>query len=409
MKVGIAASMWRGLVDLPFPEFVEYCRDAGAEVMELSGYPKSYSETLVLNDAGVEMVRTLTRRAGVQVCAVGCPSDLVQPTPEGMAEQVALIKRHVDVAERLGAQTVGLKAGNPAEGMTEDEAQRLMVETLKQAAPYAHERRIFLALENGGNVTNQHRRLIKIVQDAHDLYVRALLDVGNFLRFGYSADEVVQVVEELAPISVHVHFKDGRGHKREFKDTALGEGELDMERILRVIRVSGYLHPLCAQYEGPDQPAVYKRNVAWLRERVGMWETGADPGNQAVQGVRGFHHVAISSTSFENAFRFYGELLGMPLTPAQGISYSPVLLFQMPTGEQFHCHLHGPSQHVHVALEVADFEGTLRRLREAGVEVRNPDKRGDGSDFLFCKDFDGNTIELTHHHTWSNHLVVGNG
>src|SRR5258708_3923480 len=141
MKVGIAASMWRGLADLPFPEFVEYCRAAGAEAIELSGWPQSYAGTLTLDDVGIAQVRTLTRRAGIAVVAVGCPSDPVQPTAEGMAEQVALIRRHLEIAEALGAQTVGLKAGNPPAGMGADEAQRLMVAALKEAAPYAHERR----------------------------------------------------------------------------------------------------------------------------------------------------------------------------------------------------------------------------------------------------------------------------
>jgi catechol 2,3-dioxygenase-like lactoylglutathione lyase family enzyme len=99
----------------------------------------------------------------------------------------------------------------------------------------------------------------------------------------------------------------------------------------------------------------------------------------------------------------------LPVRPAQGISYSPVLLFQLPTGEELHCHLGGPSTHVHVAVEVADFEEAVRRLRGAGVEVRGPDRRGDGSEFLFCRDFDGNNLELTHHYTWNAPTVVGRG
>lgn len=113
MKVGIAATMWRGLVDLPFPEFVSYCREAGAEVMELSGFPKSYSGTLVLDEDGVARVRTLTREAGIAVCAVGCPTDLVQSATEGRAEQVGMMRHMVEVAAALGAPVVGLKAGNP--------------------------------------------------------------------------------------------------------------------------------------------------------------------------------------------------------------------------------------------------------------------------------------------------------
>jgi sugar phosphate isomerase/epimerase len=273
MKVGIAATMWRGLVDLPFPQFVEYCREAGAEVMELSGFPKSYSGTLVLDENGVEQVRTLTRKAGIEVCAVGCPTDLVQPTPEGRVEQVAMIKHMLDVAQALGARAVGLKAGNPSEGMSGDEAQMLMIQTIKEAAPYAHARKIFLALENGGTLANDHTRLLAVVNGVHDLYVRALLDVGNFRRQGCTPEEVLKVVEEVAPLAAHIHFKDAKGSKKEFQNVPLGEGDLDMEAILRAIRVAGYLHPLCAQYEGPDQPGVYKRDIAWIRSRVQDWET----------------------------------------------------------------------------------------------------------------------------------------
>jgi catechol 2,3-dioxygenase-like lactoylglutathione lyase family enzyme len=251
-------------------------------------------------------------------------------------------------------------------------------------------------------VTNDHTRLVRIVQDTRDLYVRALLDTGNFLRAGYSADAVLDVVAEVAPISAHIHLKDGRGHRREFQDTPLGQGEIDCERMLRLIKVSGYLHPLTVQYEGPNQPAVYAQNVAWVRARVGGWE-------QTGGLVRGLHHVSVSSTSFEAAYRFYGELLELPIRPAQGISYSPVLLFELPTGEEFHCHLHGPSTRMHVAIEVSDFAETVRRLRAAGIEVRGPDRRGDGSEFLFCQDFDGNGLEITHHHTWEAGRLVGRG
>ena len=263
--------MWRGLVDLPFPEFVTYCREAGAEVMELSGYPKSYSGTLTLDDSGVEQVRKLTREAGIEVCAVGCPSDLVQPTAEGRAEQVAMMTRMVDVAQAVGAPTVGLKAGSPLEGMSGDEAQALMIQTIKEAAPYAHERKIFLALENGGTLANDHTRLLAVVDGVHDLYVGALLDVGNFRRQGYAPEEVLKVVEEVAPVSAHIHFKDARGSKKEFQNVPLGAGDLAMEEILAAIKKVGYRAPLCAQYEGPDQEGVYPRDIRWIRERVKGW------------------------------------------------------------------------------------------------------------------------------------------
>ena len=90
-------------------------------------------------------------------------------------------------------------------------------------------------------------------------------------------------------VAAHIHFKDGKGVKREFQNVPIGEGDLDMERILGIIRDSGYRAPLCAQYEGPDQPGVYKRDIAWIRERVADWDDGAPPagGAQAVAAAGG--------------------------------------------------------------------------------------------------------------------------
>ncbi len=406
MRVGIASSMWRGLADIPFPEYVTYCKNAGAQVIEISGWPDSYGKTLVLDDHGVTTARDLAASASLSITALGCPDDLVQTDSAEHANQVALIRRYVDIAQGLGAGVVSLKVGTNKEGVSEAEAIRLIVEGLKQCAEYAHERHVFLALENRATLTNNVDTLTKILWDVRDLYVRALIDTGNFLQYGYTPDEVVKAVEEIAPYTAHTHLKDGRGNRKEFKPAALGEGELDIPRILRALQTSGYLHPLMVQYEGPDQPGVYPRDVEYVRSRVGTWETGADPSTRL---VRGFHHVSISMTSFARAYEFYGEILQLPMRPAQGISYSPVLFFVLPTGEEFHVHLHGPSTHMHVAIEVSDFAATMQRLQNAGIAINGPDRRGDGSDFLFCDDPDGNRLEITHHKTWNHTVLVKQG
>jgi sugar phosphate isomerase/epimerase/catechol 2,3-dioxygenase-like lactoylglutathione lyase family enzyme len=404
VKVGIASSMWRGLADMPFPEYVAYCQQAGAEVIELSGWPQSYGGGLRLDAEGLEQIRKLTRQAGIEVIAIGSPDDFVQPTTDGMAEQVKLVKGYVDVATKLDASVVSLKVGTPKEGLSNDEAVSLIIKGLEQVAPYARERKVFLALENRSTLTNNVEVMLKILSSLHNLYVRVLLDTGNLLQYGLSPDEILTAVEQLAPYTVHSHLKDGRGHRKEFRPAPLGQGELNIDQILRILQVSGYLHPLCIQYEGPEQPKVYAEDVRYVRERVGGWETG-----QNGSLVRGIHHLAISGNSFATAYHFYGEVLGLPLKSAQGFSYSPVLLFVLPTGQELHVHLHGPSQHMHMAIEVADFEATVKRLRETGVKINGPDRRGDGSEFLFCQDPDGNRIEITHHYTWQPAKLVGNG
>src|SRR5258708_7604608 len=86
-------------------------------------------------------------------------------------QQAEIMKRHVDIAKKLGARVVGLKVGAAPEGTTNQDAVRMIVETLKRAAEYAHERDVFLAVENGGQISNDVELLSKIIADTHDLYV----------------------------------------------------------------------------------------------------------------------------------------------------------------------------------------------------------------------------------------------
>lgn len=399
--------MWRGLSDLAWPEFVDYCQKAKVDVIEISGWPKSYGGSLTFDDAGIELARSLTQKAGIGICAVGTPDDLVQLTPEAFGEQIKLIKSYVDLAVKLGAPVCSLKVGTPKEGISQEDALKLIIDGLKRVAPYAQERKVFLAMENRTSLTGNPDNMLKIVREVRSLFVRVLLDTGNFMNFGFGPDEVIKAVEMLAPYTVHTHFKDGRGRKKEFKSLPLGQGELDIERILRILKLNGYLHPICAQYEGADQPALYTGEVQYIRERVANWEIGT---GDKTPLVRGMHHASIATKDFKTAYEFYGELLGLPLVSAQGWSYAPVLMFQLATGEQLHVHLDGPSTHCHVAIEVADFGAALELLNRAGIEIiHQPDKRGDGSDFLFCNDPQGNRIEITHHYSWKGGQLLGNG
>lgn len=88
---------------------------------------------------------------------------------------------------------------------------------------------------------------------------------------GPDAAAALRTVEVLAPLTVHTHLGNGRVRDAAFVATRLGDGELDVGRVLGVLFDAGYAHPLCIQYEGPDDAAVYADDVrfagAWLDAR----------------------------------------------------------------------------------------------------------------------------------------------
>ena len=114
--------------------------------------------------------------------------------------------------------------------------------------------------------------------------------------------------------------------------------------------------------------------------------------------VTGIHHTTLVVPDPEAARGFYGEVLG--LTPIERPDYD----FE---GAWFQCgdiefHLIVAEEHLapsrrHLALAVDDFDACLDQLRQNGVRlVGGPGTRPhSGRSFAFCKDPDGNLIEIT--------------
>jgi sugar phosphate isomerase/epimerase/catechol 2,3-dioxygenase-like lactoylglutathione lyase family enzyme len=411
MQVGIASSIWRGIAELPFADYLAWARRCGAETIEVSAWPRSYGGTLALDSDGAAAVRAQVAAAGLGIVAVGAYDDLAQPDEAAWAEQVALIRRLIEVTAALGASVLSLKVGSPKEGLSRTQCIERIVAGLRAVADQATERRVFLGLENRSTLTNDVDTLLGILEACNSSHVKVLLDTGNLRQFGYAPAEVTRACERLAPYVIHTHLKDAVGAKQAFRPAALGAGELDLDAILATLRRAGYRRPLCVQYEGPDQERVYAEDIAFVRARIDGWDAEATryATGDVPTGVRGVHHVSLAVRSFESGHRFYGELLGLPRVSSEGFGRSMVVFYQFPTGQQLHLHLHGPSTHTHLAIDVDDFAGTVARLRAGGATVREPGKRPDGSDFVFTEDFDGNTVEITSHRSWRRATLVGAG
>ena len=105
---------------------------------------------------------------------------MAQPTPELQAAEVEMVRKWLDVAERLGASHMRIFGGAVPKGATEDQAVAWAVETLKRAAEEAGKQGITLGVEDDGGITTNADRTVEIVKKADSPWVGVNLDIGNF-------------------------------------------------------------------------------------------------------------------------------------------------------------------------------------------------------------------------------------
>ena len=116
--------------------------------------------------------------------------------------------------------------------------------------------------------------------------------------------------------------------------------------------------------------------------------------------VKDYHHMALVVRDLKRCLWFYGQVLDLKSIDRPAFDF-PGHWYQVGQATQLHLMVMNetiPETMRHMAIEVDDFDATIQTLKSEGIEIIDgPGKRVDGSDYLFCKDPDGNLIEIVKH------------
>ncbi|NLJ26175.1 MAG: sugar phosphate isomerase/epimerase [Firmicutes bacterium] len=269
----IAVSMWslhREFYSrrLDVVGFVKWAADAKADGVELLDvFWKDF-------DTEGPKVLDVLEKTNLKVGAYAVGNNFVIPDPEARAQQVKIITRGVDMAKYLNTKVVRVFAGDLAEGIAFDAARGWIVAGLREAAAYAKEHGIILALENHGLLAGKGDQVQGLIADVGSTALKATIDTGNFLLVD---EEPTDAVKILAPLAGHVHFKDFRPANAEeapsypalsgkrFVGTIIDEGVVDTREILRLLQDSGYRGWLSVEFEGLEEEKIgASRSIANL-------------------------------------------------------------------------------------------------------------------------------------------------
>ena len=227
--------------------FIDYCAEQDCNAAELTSYyfPK---------DADADYMLKIRRHAflrGVEVSGSSVGNNFTVADPGALREEIATVKRWIDLCAAMGAPHIRVFAGDAAGG-DEADARRRCIGALEECCAYAGTRGIFLGLENHHGIVAEPDGLLAILRAVRSPWLGANLDTGNF-----QTDDPYRDLARIAPYAVNVQLKVGvlrRGAKQ--------EEETDLARIVRILRDANYQGYVVLEYQNL-QP--WEDVPRWLR------------------------------------------------------------------------------------------------------------------------------------------------
>jgi sugar phosphate isomerase/epimerase len=210
---------------------------AGFRHVELSAVPGNTDHVDVHSDPAD--IRAKLEHHGLNAVSVSGHSNLT--TPEGLEYGLAVVRW----AERFGVPIVNTAVGGHAPDVDESEAAFLAnIGTLADAAQAAG---LTIALEIHGDLMASGERSLPLLDKIDHPAVKANYDTANVEYYAgvAAADDLPFIADRVA----HVHLKEARGGKGNWDFPAIGEGHVDFERVLAVLRDVGYQGPYSVEIE----------------------------------------------------------------------------------------------------------------------------------------------------------------
>jgi len=261
MKLGLsmwsyAASVRRGEMDII--GFIRESKRLGVQGVELLDF--FWKD----RDAELAAVESALAETGLPVGVYSVANNFVQPEAADRAVHVQKIRDGVDNALHFGAKTVRVFAGDIHSDYTYEQCLLWIIAGLKDAASYAYDNGITLALENHGKLAGRSDQIQSILNAVGSPALKANPDTGNFLLVHQSPHTAVA---ELATRAAMCHFKDFRvvaddyaglayvgTEGLKFAGTAIGEGDVDLPDCVTSLKQAGFDGWLNIEYEGEEDP-----------------------------------------------------------------------------------------------------------------------------------------------------------
>jgi len=242
MKIGLYSITYLGLWyrgrALTMEEVIERAKRFGYDGVEIDG-KRPHGNPLDLPRRRCLELRDRAHDAGIEIYAVAANNDFSSPIPEHRESQLVYLRELIRMTADLGAPVLRVFAAWPGVTVVDGAARYLTarrifrethlestgeetwhrcVEGLVEAARWAGEHGVTLALQNHPPVTNSPGDMLKMIRDVASPHVKACLDAPLAAKQGIAS--MLETARSVRGLQVLSHF--GGEYERRADGSVLG-------------------------------------------------------------------------------------------------------------------------------------------------------------------------------------------
>lgn len=248
--------MLKGVNQWCFPEgtplqtIFEVSREAGYDAVELNLYPPGgVGLTLETTAREADEIAAMAQSYGLRLSSVSTSlqgkTPMSSPDPDVRAQGRSIVIKQMELAERLGADTVLVVPGFVNEATSYDDCYNRSRSELELLVKEAEQRKIRIGIENVWNkFLLSPLEMNQYVDHFNSPYVGVYFDVGNVLLTGFP-QQWIRILDQRI-FKVHVKdFKTGVGNGNGF--VPLLAGDVNWPAVTAALREIGYADTLTAE------------------------------------------------------------------------------------------------------------------------------------------------------------------
>lgn len=223
---------------------MEFCAEQNFDAIDLTGYYfPGYPQ--IPGDEYIYHLKRKAHRLGLEISGTGIRNEFAEPDKEKRDEEVAFVKKWIEVTAKLGAPVIRIFTGKTLPpNYTWPEVADWIAEDIRSCVEYGKQHGVIVAVQNHNDFVKTAGEAIRIIKKVNSEWFGLVLDTGSFVTM-----EPYSEIQKTAAYAVNWQIKEKINYNGK---VAL----MDLERLFRIIHASPYRGYLPIETLSPGDPFV---------------------------------------------------------------------------------------------------------------------------------------------------------